>query len=122
MEFPRFQEKILITDYLIEKFNKKLKSELQFTNGNTLFEYNDNDVNKLCSNYFTKKNYYKKFSFSDMQYEENKFLSHTSHSEKRNNRILIDSHTIKFMINYMKWGRPLRHIKIKNYQIKFQLL
>jgi len=78
-KFPRFKEKVEITDDLIETINKKLKSELNFTNVNTLSE-NNNDVNKLSSSYSTKNNYYKKPSFPDMQYEENEFLSHTSHS------------------------------------------
>ncbi|KAG5610063.1 hypothetical protein H5410_021344 [Solanum commersonii] len=65
VKFFRSQQKLEITDDLVETSNKKLKSELKFTNINTLTENNDNDS-----------------SFLDMQYEENEFLSHTSHSGK----------------------------------------
>lgn len=47
-----------------------------------IYKKNGNQIKKLRSNYSVKKNYNKKPTFSDMQHEENEFLSHTSHSGK----------------------------------------
>ncbi|KAG5610062.1 hypothetical protein H5410_021343 [Solanum commersonii] len=61
-KFSKFQEKLEITDDLIGKINENLKYKAI----NTLSKYNDNEINKLRSNYSIKKNYYKRASFPDM--------------------------------------------------------
>lgn len=49
-----------------------------------LYKKYANDIKKLSSKYSIKNTYYKKLTFSDMQYEENNFLSHIFTLWKRN--------------------------------------
>ncbi|XP_060182441.1 uncharacterized protein LOC132612122 [Lycium barbarum] len=87
-KFPQLPEKFNLEEDFLDKINKQLKISEAKTSKKTstkevrTLSTNEKEIHKLTNNprYSTKKNYYKRPSFPDVQFEEDQDRLQTSHS------------------------------------------